>query len=382
MTSHTPSRILLALSAGLLGTMACSDTTLAPARPSLVPASLSKTDARAYDIIDLGTFGIGPTIALAIDKHETVLGRYTRADGAPRSFKWTEEHGFADLGEFEGHAFLVLNTNDHGLLNGSIFAGPGVQRAVAWLPGEGFVYLDGTNTGGTLGSNDRGAIAGTRTGIGTSAAFIWTQDAGVQLVPLAVDGRSIRASSGGDVNDDGAVAGTLTLRSITAGPNENRGYVWHATGGTTLIPPLGPAAVGVTFISEEGMVLGASETRLPLPGERRASPLASSPGDVPVHAWKWSADLGLVDLGTLGGKHSVAWHADRDGNVYGWASDATSVRHAVKWAIDGTVVDLGTLGGSTVIGGLNKHGVLTGWSAPATGPAHAVLFIPKKLRDD
>ena len=221
----------------------------------------------------------GATIEFCQDYRDTRSSDCTpevgiaRARTAPRDHSSGRKNTASDLGEFEGHAFQVLNTNDHGLLNGSIFAGPGVQRAVAWLPGEGFVYLDGTNTGGTLGSNDRGAIAGTRTGIGTSAAFIWTQDAGVQLVPLAVDGRSIRASSGGDVNDDGAVAGTLTLRSITAGPNENRGYVWHATGGTTLIPPLGPAAVGVTFISEEGMVLGASETRLPLPGERRASPL-------------------------------------------------------------------------------------------------------------
>lgn len=338
----------------------------------------SRTDATAYNVIDLGTFGTGRTLALSIDKHGTVFGRYTRADGASRSFKWTESDGYNDLGDFDGNAFLFLGTNDHGLLNGSVLVAPNFQRAVAWLPGEGFINLDGDNAGSTLGSNNRGAIAGTRFGTGTSAAFVWTAGDGAQLIPLRVDGRTILRSTGGDINERGTVAGTLISQSEGGGPQVNSAFVWDNTSGTTLIPPLGPGNVGVTFISDEGLVLGASETRAAVTGERRTSPLASSPGDVPVHAWKWSYATGLVDLGTLGGKHSVAWHADRDGNVYGWSSDAANVRHAVKWSIEGPVVDLGTLGGDTFIGGLNKHGVLAGWSVTPSGETHAVQFVPSK----
>lgn len=356
--------------------VACSDTVGAPTEVSMVRPSQSTTRATTYNMTDLGSFGIGSTTSFAIDKHGTILGRYTRANGSPGSFRHTDKDGYEDLGDFEGRAFLILNTNDHGMLNGSVFMGPGVQRAVAWLPKDGFVYLDGANSGGTLGSNDRGAIAGTRTGPGTSAAFAWSEESGVELIPVLIPGRTVASSGGSDLNNGGVFAGTVVSRPDAGGPSTNRAFVWDAVNGTTLIPPLGPANVGVTSISDEGLVTGASETRAPLFGERRSSPLAANPGDVPVHAWKWSSALGLVDLGTLGGKHSVAWASDRDGNVYGWASDAANVQHAVKWFADGSIIDLGSLGGNTVVGGLNKHGVVTGWSIAPDGKAHAVLFKP------
>ena len=382
MTRHLLRRIRLSLAmcltACVTAMVGCSDNVSAPTPSAAVRSAQSKTDATEYEVTDLGSFGIGATISFAIDKQGTVLGRYTRADGAFRSFRRTEKDGYEDLGDFEGRAFQILNTNDRGLLNGNVSVGPGVQRAVAWVPKEGFTYLDGTNTGSTLGSNDRGAIAGTRTEIGKSSAFVWTEEAGVQLIPVLIAGRTIVNSTGADLNNDGTFAGTVVSRPVGGGPTFNRAFVYDATGATTLIPPLGPTNVGVTSISDEGLVVGASETRAPLPGERRASPLASSPGDVPVHAWKWSQSLGLVDLGTLGGKHSVAWDSDKDGNVYGWSSDAANRRHAVKWSIDGSVVDLGSLGGDTFIGGLNKHGVLTGWSVAPDGVAHAALFEPNK----
>lgn len=145
-------------------------------------------------------------------------------------------------------------------------------------------------------------------------------------------------------NDHGVVAGT--------------GFCLGRCNGETIIPPLGQANVGVTHVSDEGLVVGASEMRRPLPGDIQGAPLRANPGTIPVHAWKWSAAGGLVDLGTLGGDHGVTWNADRDGNVYGWASDAAGMQHAVKWPSGGGVIDLGGLGGNTVPGGLNKHGVV------------------------
>lgn len=42
------------------------------------------------------------------------------------------------------------------------------------------------------------------------------------------------------------------------------------------------------------------------------------------------------------------------------------------------VRDLGTPGGNAVTGGLNKHGVVAGWSWGADGVAHAMIFTPPK----
>ena len=377
------------MSALCLLALACSEPTESPFQR--IPESASaKIDATAYTITDIGTYGGGSGAqALAVDKHGTIYGRFSGATGTPGSFRWTQKDGFENLGSFEGNPFLFFETNDHGMINGSTvtLTTPGAQRAVAAFPHTGFFYLDGTNTGSSAGSNDKGQIAGTRFG-GGSAGWLWSEDTGVQLIPLSIPGRTVLGSSAGDVNESGAVAGTVTSQLTGGLPSTRtiRAYTWDSQNGTTVIPPLGPpnagtfgpANVGVTFIGDDGLVLGASEmARATAPGPR-PSPLSSTPGPIPVHAWKWSVTLGIVDLGTLGGKHSVAWDADKDGNVYGWASDVSGKKHAVKWVNGGGILDLGTLGGDALTGGLNKHGVVTGWSFAPDGKAHVVRYDPAK----
>lgn len=366
-----PKALLLAAVVSVAG---CTEATLEPTLQVEGPR-LTQYDAQQYDVRDLGTFGGLPTIALDIDKHGTVFGRYGTGT-SQRSYRWTEPGGYEDLGEIDGAAFQILTANDHGLLNGSVFTSSG-QRGAAWVPRRGFVLVDPQFTGGTLGSNDHGVVAGTRNEPGgVTRAFLWSERGGLSFVPVTVENASSLRSGAADVNNAGVVAGRVAF--VQGGAVQFRAYVWSEAAGTTLIPPLGPSDVGVTYVSDEGLVLGASEMRRPMPGEPRANPIASSPGTIPVHAWKWSAAGGLVDLGTLGGDHSGAWNADRDGNVYGWASDAAGVQHAVKWTADGGIVDLGGLGGNSVTGGLNKHGVVAGWSTAADGVAHAVVFTPRK----
>ncbi|HUR91201.1 MAG TPA: hypothetical protein VMY38_00860 [Gemmatimonadaceae bacterium] len=360
--------------ATVVSVVGCTETTFEPTRQ---PGALRQTqyDARQYEVRDLGIFAGQPTQAMDIDKHGSVYGRYGTGS-AMRSYRWTERSGFDDLGGIGGTPFMFLSVNDHGLLNGSIFTATG-QRAAAWLPHRGFVLLDPEFPGNTLGNNDRGEVAGTRfEPAGVSRAFVWSEKEGLLLVPVSVDGGVVTRSTAADVDDVGIVAGTVTFTS--AGVSRTRAFVWDETNGTTLLPTVGPANFGVTYISEEGLVLGASEMRGPRPGDIRRTPVASNPGTIPVHAWKWSAAGGLVDLGTLGGNHSVAWNADRAGNVYGWASDAGGVQRAVKWPAAGGVIDLGGLGGNTLTGGLNKHGVVAGWSTPTGGVTHAVIFTPRK----
>lgn len=367
----SPRAFLLAAAVSIAG---CTEAAFEPTRQ---PGDFSRTqyDAQQYEVRDLGIFAGTPTQALDINRHGTVYGRYGTGT-AMRSYRWTERDGFQDLGEMDGVAFQFLTANDHGLLNGSVFT-PSGQRATAWVPGTGFVLLDPGFPGSTLGNNDRGEVAGTRfEAPGVSRAFVWSEKEGVWLVPVNVEDAVVIRSTAADVNDVGAVAGTVSF--TVAGMNRTRAFVWDELNGTTLLPPVGPANFGVTYISDEGLVLGAAQTRRPLPGEAQTNPLASNPGTIPVHAWKWSAEGGLVDLGTLGGNHSVAWNADRAGNVYGWASDVAGVQRAVKWTVDGSIVDLGGLGGNTLTGGLNKHGVVVGWSTGADGVAHAVVFTPVK----
>src|SRR5687767_2972646 len=103
--------VLLAAAVSVVG---CSEATFDPTRQ---PGELRRTqyDAQQYEVRDLGTFDGQPTIALDIDKHGAVFGRYGMGL-SQRSFRWTETGGYEDLGALDGAAFQILTANDHGLL--------------------------------------------------------------------------------------------------------------------------------------------------------------------------------------------------------------------------------------------------------------------------
>lgn len=332
-----------------------------------------------YEVVDLGAFDGRPTIAMDIDARGTVYGRHGTGPTA-RSFRWTSRLGYEDLGGPDGLAFNLNAATDFGLLNGNVIVGPGQQRAVALHPADGFIYIDAPHLGTSVGSSASGSVAGTRRNAdGSTSAFVWSRSGGVTLLPLEVDGATGVTSSAADVNERGAVAGNLSWRNA-AGRQEQRAFMWDATGGTRLVPPAGPGLVGATFVSNSGVVVGASEARPPRPGETRVDPRSSTPGAVPVLGWAWGESAGLRILPGLGGTHSVPWDVDNQGNVYGWSSDASGVRHSVRWPASGGVEKLGSLGGHSQLGGLNHRGDLAGWATAPNGETHAVKYLRRGSR--
>ena len=65
------------------------------------------------------------------------------------------------------------------------------------------------------------------------------------------------------------------------------------------------------------------------------------------HAFIWTPQDGMLDLGTLGGNYSYARAVSADGNVVIGQSDLAdnSSSRAFRWTADGGMQDLGTLGG-------------------------------------
>lgn len=53
----------------------------------------------------------------------------------------------------------------------------------------------------------------------------------------------------------------------------------------------------------------------------------------------------MVDIGTLGGSSGAASAVNGSGQVVGFGETANGQNHAFRWTSEGGMVDLGTLGG-------------------------------------
>ena len=163
----------------------------------------------------------------------------------------------------------------------------------------------------------------------------------------------------------GACIAALVVLS-TAGINLNARHeeTFIATDLGTLGDPVRcPQCVSVAFaVSDKGLVVGRSM-------------LNDQPADV-FHAFVWSENTGMTDLGTLGGAQSTATAITNDGVIAGFGPSAGGALHAfVRTRLN--FVDLPTLGGSTTtLNAINEKGEAVGASdtGNSASPSHAFLW--------
>ena len=87
-----------------------------------------------------------------------------------------------------------------------------------------------------------------------------------------------------------------------------------------------------------------------------------------------SAQLSIIDLGTLGGIYSAGQAINNRGQVVGESYTASGELHAFLWQ-DGTMADLGTLGGPfSNAEAINDRGQITGFSQNTSHKFHAALW--------
>ena len=97
------------------------------------------------------------------------------------------------------------------------------------------------------------------------------------------------------------------------------------------------------------------------------------------HAFLWTADTGMIDLGTLdeiSSSNQPTAINDR-GQVVGVSVNALSQARGFLWTADTGMIDLGTLGGLTssanALRPINNRGEVTGFSTTASS-AHAFIW--------
>ena len=88
-----------------------------------------------------------------------------------------------------------------------------------------------------------------------------------------------------------------------------------------------------------------------------------------------------MDLGTLGGRETVAAAVNGQGQVVGWSRTRSGSWHAFLWQ-RGVIQDLGTLGGrSSKALAINSTGVVAGFATTRRGAYHACLWQKGKVTD-
>jgi probable HAF family extracellular repeat protein len=135
-------------------------------------------------------------------------------------------------------------------------------------------------------------------------------------------------------------------------------------GGSGGVSPVGNFAIG---INNQGQVVGHSDL----------------PDNTTFHAFLWTRETGMQDLGTLPGDvYSVAIHINDRGEVVGASLDANFNLHPVLWE-NGAAVDLNTLVVSNTARltlqfawSINSSGKIVGFAATSAGEAHGFLATP------
>jgi probable HAF family extracellular repeat protein len=95
-----------------------------------------------------------------------------------------------------------------------------------------------------------------------------------------------------------------------------------------------------------------------------------------THAFLWTAAGGMEDLGTLGGPNSEAGAISENGVVVGSSETAAGEQEAFMWTPKGGMRSLGTLGKhpSSGAGAVNSHMQVAG----SAGPIIPILWTPER----
>lgn len=182
------------------------------------------------------------------------------------------------------------------------------------------------------------------------------------------------------INDHGQVVGASgSCAPFNPGPqiylSPAHALLWQEGKVTDLGNLGGTGAFGgiiANAINNRGQIVGNSDLR----------------GDTAFHAFRWTEEERMKDLGTLPGDvNSVAVGIGEKGEIVGLSLDANFNLRAFLWQ-NGVMTDLNSLVGANpgklflqLAHSINTRGEITGFAVTSTGDTHAFLATPIRSED-
>jgi probable HAF family extracellular repeat protein len=334
------------------------------------------TVVRPYTLTFLGTLGGKGSQAAAINQSGQVVGQAQLADGAWRAFLW-ESGQMRDLGSLGYPYSEAVAINDQGVVVGNAGerscvdcgpSGPGLKQPWRWASGAMMPISAGQPSGEAAiltDINNQGQIAGyTFSGysrFATGEGFAW-KDGVVTWIGKAgrgYDGGQVYRSAAMAINDEGAVAATMTYYA-----SDTQAYVWR-NGQLTPARPQGVTYTAAGDINQKGQVAGGYYN-------------ASVWFRVGVFTWEngtaHAPELTLGLSGYMGIGKGINNHghvvgsAPREGGSYGflWRDGVTvnlnELAVAAEWEVYGAT-------------GINDHGQIVGYGRHRTSGATGALLL-------
>ena len=378
---------------------------------------LAIAQTASYTLTDLGPAGNPFSQASYVTNRGVVTGVYTAPDGTQHAAVWQGGRIF-DIAKpgLGGPNSLAGGLNDLGQIviqgessakdpNNENFCGYG--DGLACLP---YVWQFGTITplptlGGNNGSwaqiNNRGEVAGfaensTRdsncpavpavNGIGPQVldveAVIWGPGPGAirELKPLPGDtvGAALWLNDKGQAVGTSGLCSNVVLPPIAFGPHA---VLWDTDGTPTDLGNLGGTG--------NPAILGRGNIGLGINNHSEVVGTASLTGNKAQHAFLWTKQTGIEDLGVLQGDVNSAATSINDraqvvGQSYGEGGPMMGNPRAFLWE-NGVMTDLNTLVPANsplylLIGfSINSRGEIAGFGVTNDGEIHAYLASPNYL---
>jgi len=249
-----------------------------------------------------------------------------------------QDYTVRNLGTF-GKDAIPNAINSNGDVVGYSYLDSRYFHAFLWTKSGGLQDLGtlGTDIVGADDISDNGDIAGSaQTQIGM-AAFRWTKDGGMQELGTLNGGYTFATG----IDQAGNIVGGSALN----GTGGFQAVLW--SGGNILdLGNLGDSIDDswATAINDKGEITGMSDL-----------------GNSTSHAFLWTQNDGMKDLGTLGGAYSRAGGINNATEIVGFANLPSGPRRAFLWTRTTGMKDLGTLGGtSSSATKINNRGQVVG----------------------